>query len=350
MPKFMDLKEKRGITIVALTVTIVVMLILASISVATLTGENGIIENAAWAAFSEEMIEVREQIETKQVKNMATMDEEESLSSIFTEHSTIKGLPKSLKMEILYVRENMPVNKEPTKEYYIEDMLDYLVDESATVKGLYYVPKEVAGDGKTYIYDILTDTVYRIKGIHLRGKTAHSYKYGCIVMGSENKNVFDEEKYLFVTESEPVTIGGETYYAPNLEGFNGLTTSAEYYSQDEEQTLEVSISLHMNQQVINEIVDGKTTYTWYDYTNKKWANIKTTANGYEAWWVWIPRYAYKLPSNPNDDTEIIFIDTNNKPLDTEKFGTTLPLGFKIHPAFDQDTDSKRKSAYRSLGK
>ena len=77
---------------------------------------------------------------------------------------------------------------------------------------------------------------------------------------------------------------------------------------------------------------------WFDYENKVWANVKTTANGLEAWWVWIPRYAYKLPNTVNDDTEIIFIDTNNKPVDTEKYGETLPEGYTVHPAFDQDTD------------
>ena len=333
-------RNNKGVTLIALVTTIVIMLILASVSVATLSGDNGLIEKAGWGAFSEEILQVREQIETKQIENMKTMDEEEALISIFTKYAEVQKLPKSLKMEILYVRENMPENKEPTKEYYIEDMLDYLVDESGTVKGLYYVPEGIGADGKTYIYDTLTDTVYRIKGISLRWKTVHSYKYGCIVMGDENKNVFEEEKYLFETESEPVTINGETYYAPNLEGFNGLTTQAAYYSQDDKQTLEVGISLHMNQQVINEIVDGKTTYTWYDYANKKWANIKTVANGQEAWWVWIPRYAYRLPENPNDDTEIIFIDTNNKPLDTAKYGNNLPLSFTIHPAFDQDTEGK----------
>lgn len=95
----------------------------------------------------------------------------------------------------------------------------------------------------------------------------------------------------------------------------------------------------MNQQVLNAIQDGDTTYTWYDYSNKIWANVKTVANGLESWWVWIPRYAYKLPSNPNDDTEIIFVDTNNRPLEPQKYGSTLPLGFTVHPAFNQDTDS-----------
>ena len=36
---------------------------------------------------------------------------------------------------------------------------------------------------------------------------------------------------------------------------------------------------------------------WYNYAEKKWANIVTKANGTISYWVWIPRYAYKLNSN-----------------------------------------------------
>ncbi len=41
---------------------------------------------------------------------------------------------------------------------------------------------------------------------------------------------------------------------------------------------------------------AKTDTTWYDYSidNKKWANIRTSNNGNEAYWVWIPRYAYRI--------------------------------------------------------
>ena len=45
MLKIMNLKGKKGITILALSVTIIILLILAGISVATLTGENGLIKN-----------------------------------------------------------------------------------------------------------------------------------------------------------------------------------------------------------------------------------------------------------------------------------------------------------------
>ena len=54
------INSNKGITLVALAVTIIVLLILAGISVATLSGENSIIEKAIWAAFSQEMTNLRE--------------------------------------------------------------------------------------------------------------------------------------------------------------------------------------------------------------------------------------------------------------------------------------------------
>ena len=41
MLKFNNLKGKKGITILALSVTIIILLILAGISISMLTGENG---------------------------------------------------------------------------------------------------------------------------------------------------------------------------------------------------------------------------------------------------------------------------------------------------------------------
>ncbi len=40
---FKNLKEKQGITLIALIITIIVLLILAGVSIAMLTGDNGIL-------------------------------------------------------------------------------------------------------------------------------------------------------------------------------------------------------------------------------------------------------------------------------------------------------------------
>ena len=58
------IKEKRGITLIALVITIIVLLILAGVTIATLTGENGILTKASDAkedtviAQDEEMIKL----------------------------------------------------------------------------------------------------------------------------------------------------------------------------------------------------------------------------------------------------------------------------------------------------
>ena len=58
------IKQTEGITLIALVITIIVLLILAGVTIATLTGENGIITRATSAknqtiiAQDEEMIEL----------------------------------------------------------------------------------------------------------------------------------------------------------------------------------------------------------------------------------------------------------------------------------------------------
>lgn len=57
------IKENRGITLIALVVTIVVLLILAGVSISMLIGENGIITNAKLAKVSTEFASYKEEVE-----------------------------------------------------------------------------------------------------------------------------------------------------------------------------------------------------------------------------------------------------------------------------------------------
>ncbi len=54
------LKEQKGITLVALVITIIVLLILAGVSIAMLTGENGILKRSTEAADESKIAEDRE--------------------------------------------------------------------------------------------------------------------------------------------------------------------------------------------------------------------------------------------------------------------------------------------------
>ncbi|MBR3255784.1 MAG: hypothetical protein IKF97_06225 [Clostridia bacterium] len=69
----------------------------------------------------------------------------------------------------------------------------------------------------------------------------------------------------------------------------------------------------------------QTDKEWYDYENGKWANVKTTANGLTAYWVWIPRYEYIVPTSETAtqiDTKFVY-----------KEMATADEGYTIHPAF-----------------
>ena len=54
------LKERKGITLIALVITIIVLLILAGVSIAMLTGENGILSQAAKAKEETEKAQANE--------------------------------------------------------------------------------------------------------------------------------------------------------------------------------------------------------------------------------------------------------------------------------------------------
>ena len=95
--------------------------------------------------------------------------------------------------------------------------------------------------------------------------------------------------------------------------------------------------------------DTQTTQpdNWYNYENGKWANIKTTnkvsdTETLEAYWVWIPRYEYIVPTSTTaTEIQVRFIGTDKKE-GTEGYtkqtdGTIKSSdGYTIHPAFTNE--------------
>ena len=93
--------------------------------------------------------------------------------------------------------------------------------------------------------------------------------------------------------------------------------------------------------------------TWYDYSQKKWANTKSEDG---SMWVWIPRYAYKITyNNPEDKSQGGTIDVKflegtsdnyyeNGELKTAKRQTDVnetvdtTTDYYVHPAFTNETN------------
>ena len=77
---------------------------------------------------------------------------------------------------------------------------------------------------------------------------------------------------------------------------------------------------------------------WYDYTSKKWANAKTSDG---SMWVWIPRYAYSITSGYQSSSagniEVEFMKglTNETSTGRTSFQNASGQGnWNIHPAFN----------------
>ncbi len=88
-------KENKGITLIALVITIIVLLILAAVSIATLTGENGILNQASRAADNTKNATEKEQVQlaydAQMSKNM-----ENGKYTVGTDEDDIKGLQEEL--------------------------------------------------------------------------------------------------------------------------------------------------------------------------------------------------------------------------------------------------------------
>ena len=122
---------------------------------------------------------------------------------------------------------------------------------------------------------------------------------------------------------------------PDLSGFdtdNQEKTYVIYWSEDLTKTREVLVKDYISGGEQRTITYDGETYTFYDYKNKIWANIKTTANDLECWWVWQPRYAYNI-SKVGQETDVVFVGLDNTPVDKASYGSTLKEGMIVHPGF-----------------
>ena len=121
-------------------------------------------------------------------------------------------------------------------------------------------------------------------------------------------------------------------YQPDLTGFDKDTTFYVIYNDDGTEKERISIKKSMPN-------------NWYDYSDRKWANIVTTANGTESYFVWIPRYEYRiLEDRENEGLDNKRIDVNF--ITTEITNDNCSAGYKVPEAFTWgDNGEKQLTGY-----
>ena len=303
-------------------------------------GDSGIITEAQWGSFSSEMQNIIEQVQTEQLRIEASSTEAKHLKKISIEEA--QNFDKTLKQEILCILDLMP--KDAKREDYPEDLLNQRADEQGYLRDIFYV--EIDGVSKEkYIYDSLRGVVYKKSGASVGFYTMYSYKYGCKQRGIEilspilNKTVEHD--------SELKQINGVYAYEPDVKGFQDSTIKTVYvHAKTNTNGTIASVGADTeNKEYIYAAAPVQSfeeeenyKYIWYDYKNKIWANIHIKANGVESYWVWIPRYAYKIE---NSAVDIKFVNLNNQYYNTStNQWTDIEEGYLVAAAFEQDRNLK----------
>ena len=179
------IKNNNGITLIALVITIIVLLILAGVTIATLTGDNGILTRARDAKTSTEIGEEKEKVELSAVGALAENNGgeitennlEKELTSYIGERDVAYTLTGTGPFTVTYtdssrsyivdtfgnVKENDITIVEPENpddwEYTVENgvatLTKYLGDDEILIVPNYIdgIPVKQVGDGSSAIWD-----------------------------------------------------------------------------------------------------------------------------------------------------------------------------------------------------
>lgn len=149
-------------------------------------------------------------------------------------------------------------------------------------------------DGKRVIKDgenlIEGTNPIELKGNYIFKGITPGYYTVNIVVRDENGN------YIKSIANEVLVREGSNPERPDLTGFNPNLTY--YVIYDDEGYEQSNIPINDNEPT-----------DWYDYDSSKWANIVVRENGEENYYVWIPRYEYKLDT-VHEKTDVQFIKVN----------------------------------------
>ena len=272
--KYFKKMNNNGITLIALVITIIVLLILAGVSIAMLTGENGVLTKAT---------EAKDQTGIAQEKEEITM---------------AYSAAKANKVDKV---------SEPVTASELQSELDKLnsegtADDTSELTVTY-------PNGHIYTIDQSTGTISGPDIIEENTATAPELW--------EKTTKLDSEWYSYADVSN-----GNQKVNANAPRLNGAMTPIKYVGSDKD-----------------------------SQTGSKWSNA-ITQDG--SMWVWIPRFAYKITSGYHNSEEgtidVIFIDTNNKPLNGESativtdpsqvtYSGESQNEYLVHPAFTDDVNN-----------
>ena len=312
---YKTLKRNKGITLIALVVTIIVLLILAGISIMMLTGQNGILNRASEAKEKTEDAQNDELVKFAVTSSIGT-DGLIDLNQLKTEIESQGGRVTGT---------TFPVTVTMGKSSYQIDQYGNIT-EASTMPQISYTVTNTDGTEITEtsnsnlperaklnitITNIsdLTVTSIKIKkasGTEIEGATIDLEKGTASVEITENGNyvveiVATDKNGKNSSASPEIQVSGKIKVA-NIEE-NWTTADASNSGNDWYSYAYKNGENYTGTQVnAPKLADGMTAIKYAGETNvttgSKWANAMTKDG---SMWVWIPRYAYRITYNDSTD-------------------------------------------------
>ena len=278
-------KKEKGITLIALVVTIVVLLILAGISISMLTGENGVITQAKLAKESTRGGDVQETIDLtivdNELKETGKKTKETLVNELYNDgkltEKEVEELQDTDTIEIGIVTVDFSgLNGDEDEE--VESYVGYYadVDGDGTVDGVIYadLAKSVTGTWDN------TGTYYN-----------ESYDYSYTAQSNLKKYTISQESYTGDFGTKPVikattTEGNDRFYVMALKdvALDGTSTAERnsiYWNWYYNGTLDSS----MNTGDLNDFGEGKSkTQTMITKWNEEAYGTKNGGSSYKDIW------------------------------------------------------------------
>ncbi len=363
--------ETKGITLIALVITIIVLLILAAVSIATLTGDNGILTKAQTASEKTKEASVKEEIQTE---IMAAFDNTGSFDAkIFKTKMEEAGATVTEEGEDIIIEKD---GYEATIDAKTGKIKNF--ESSKGVKPVVKATVEKTGDNKAIIKVEITNEVEKVDSITVTNlDTGDTYE---VTVNGKTGSCEVEKNGTYKIEVKATTEGvqkaGETTILVNVipvefTKAQGKIDVIWVNTKNEKidkplvpDTLPSGMKKVYWKEDGTEVKEGDAGFTesnWYNYVagdNKndtktsKWANAINTIEGVESYFVWIPRYAYRITYLTTDGQVAGYCDgkgTREITADGENVKEELKAGtetteeydglkYIVHPAFVDESE------------
>ncbi len=365
MRRFLRKKGEKGITLIALVITIIILLILAAVTISALSGDNGILRNAAKAKEETEIADEREKVELSAVGALA-----EELGGEIQQSILEYELGKYFKNGKYAVE---PGTNEDGTEGYIVTITEndpngrqYFVDKNGNVTEMTSGPKvthSISPEGQIQSGEKITIT---ITAEATEGKITKITKPDGSIVENSNTTTYEVSEngsYTFTVEKSN---GSETVYTVQIT--TGL--AAEEFSRKYGEVDVVflngttdNVSNNANAPILGSNMTpvnfNSSTNTWqevsesewtYSYNNEartsNWANaVVKDGDEITGYFVWIPRYAYKITYYDSSYSTVVGY-SDARGIVTANGGEYIGAGsrrkvgenYVVHPTFTNDIE------------